>query len=151
MAQLLRTKDVPGLRKSHLLDMARYWEFGSDIWHKKGDAPRRQKNPFQFGVARRLKGNRGVLFYESFNGGQIACIGNKSTDAVMLLKQRYGFPPSPALLACADSCAKMKLVRLSAVQIHVLQHQHCSLRVFTTRQIVQYARPLRRSKRLVLA
>ena len=42
MAQLLRTKDVPGLRKSHLLDMARYWEFGSDIWHKKGDAPRRR-------------------------------------------------------------------------------------------------------------
>lgn len=35
LASAIRTKDVPSLRKAHLLFLARHWGYASDIWRPK--------------------------------------------------------------------------------------------------------------------
>ena len=51
------------------------------------DAPSGQEHPLKLCVALCLEGNGGVLFDESPNGGKIASVWNKSTDAIVLFKK----------------------------------------------------------------
>jgi len=85
LARALRKKDVPSLRKAHLLALARRWGIASDIWLKKGEATRRRSVAAKKrvrGPKAKGRGAKGTAMPGNASGGAAAALPFASMGAI---------------------------------------------------------------------